>query len=175
MIIRILSSFLAIIITEIILAQVIPIFKRKERLQNIVAGNTKKIFLDKFLYKMFFACFIIVYIVGIVLICFPVLCEIMRFDYTITLIVWWIPTIFSSTVFVVLNKEVVYDENSFTVRNAFGIRKTYLYSEIIFFQKKRNMKIKTQTGNILIPNALYGVDAFYIFLKGKLNGSICAG
>ena len=172
MVIRIISSVLAMIITEIILAQVMPKLKRKEREQNVVAKDSKKVYLDKFLYRIYFAWFIIVYVIGIVLICFPVLCQIMGFDYTTTLIVWWIPCILCSALFIFINKEVVYDENGFTVRNAFGIRKTYLYSEIISFHKNRNMKIRTKKGNVLLANALYGTDAFYTFLREKLKDSI---
>lgn len=163
---------LTIIITEIVLAKVIPFFKDKERLQNAIAGATKKIVLDKFLFKIFFSGIIVIDIVGIALIGFPILCDIMGFDYTLTLILWCIPTIFDSTVFILLNKEVVYDDNSFTVRNAFGTRKTYLYSEIISVQKKRNMKIKTRRGNILLFNCLYGVNEFHTFIREKLKGSI---
>lgn len=171
-IIRILSGVISLLLTEIIVAQIIPIFKKRELSQNIVAEKSKRVFLDKFIYTMFITCFIIVYIIGIVLICFPNLCEVMGFNYTITLIVWWIPALFSSTIFVLLNKEVVYNENSFTVRNSFGLRKTYSYSEIISIEKTRNLIIKTKKGKILLFNSLYGIDVFYIFVQEKIKGSI---
>ncbi len=66
-------------------------------------------------------------------------------------------------------KKVIYDEEGFTVINAFEKQKRYSYQDIVEISGNANKKIKTKKGDVRLFYTLSGLQQFIGFLKIRLN------
>ncbi|MBP5349364.1 MAG: hypothetical protein J6Z13_03300 [Clostridia bacterium] len=164
-IILMLTWLLIDLLAEIVVAQIIPKVRRKTRLDNLKARESKTVAMNFEMRTFFLVSCLFVTLIGVLLIVFPQISAFCKFDYVVTLLVWWLPVIFDLIVLSFMMISIQYDENGFTYRNAFGLKRRFRYQEIEKIVEVRNTVIVTKRKKIVLFNAMSGSFAFSRYLS----------
>ena len=105
---------------------------------------------------------IFVTLVGVALIAFPAICEIIGFNRVLTIILWWIPVIFNLAFCMFLYGRIEYDSQGFTYINALGFKRAYLYSDVQKIVDHGNIRVITKDNKkiLLLRNNFVGISPF---------------
>lgn len=164
-IILMLTWLLIDLLVEIVVAQIIPKVRRKTRLDNLKARESKTVALNSKMRTFFLVSAIFVTLIGILLTVFPQIAAFYQFDYLVTLLVWWPPVVFVLIGSSFMMISVQYDEDGFTYKNAFGLKLRFRYQEIEKIVEVRNTVIVTKRKKIVLFNAMSGSFAFSRYLS----------
>ena len=152
-------------LVEIVVAQIIPKVRKKTRLDNLKARESKTVAMNFEMRTFFLVSCLFITLIGVLLIVFPQISAFCKFDYVVTLLVWWLPVIFDLIVLSFVMISIQYDEDGFTYRNAFGLKRRFRYQEIEKIVEVRNTVIVTKRKRIVLFNAMSGLFAFSRYLS----------
>lgn len=86
----------------------------------------------------------------------------------LSLLVLWIPLVFSIISFSFMSVKIEYGEDGFIYTNVFGVKKNFCYTDVIeIIDKGGNVRVITERKNILLLNVLSGVRYFTSYVKVK--------
>ena len=92
----------------------------------------------------------------------------MGFDPDVTLAFFGIPMLFVLCVMMWMARCIYYNEETFTYRNAIGIKRTYLYETItVITIRKRKLTVIADGKKIVFPVTYYGTREFASFVFNK--------
>ena len=101
---------------------------------------------------------------------FPTVPMSMSFDPGITLAVLGIPMLFVLCVMMWMARCVYYNEETFTYRNALGIKRTYRYEAVTMMTiQKRKLTVVADGRKIVFPVTFYGTREFMSLASDKIQ------
>ena len=168
LLLRIIAVILISILVEVIVANNIPKWRKKEHDEKRKANKAKEVYLSEMLTKPGTVLMVFVVVVGILLVIFPQFCEWVEFDYTTTIVVYWIPITLDLIIYVPLLLRLKYDEEKVKYTNAFGFTRSFRYEDIVeVVETKGFVKIVTANQKIRFGKGLCGAETFIDYLKEK--------
>ncbi len=167
-VLNVLSMVFIEISVSMIITHLYPKFKKKEIDLEENASQLKHVKMDKMFKSIFVVLAILSNIIGIVIFAFPsIIIAILGFNYLITIIVWWLPLIFSNAILYLLFTEAKYNDKGIFVKKVFSKEKFYKYDDILSYSETGNLKVKTTKGSFVLLNAMAGTNSLRKILKSK--------
>jgi len=169
-ILNLISMFLAELLGNLIPAHFVPIFKKREEKNEELAKKYNYVKMDKKIISVFKIYSVFAIVIAIVIFAFPKFIKTtLGFNYIATIILWWIPLIFNTIILYFMLIEVSYNDENIIVKKPLLKPKTYNFSDIIYFSKTGNLKVKTLKGNFLLFRAMAGTKTLRELLIAKIN------
>ncbi len=167
---KVVTAILLSISLEIVLAKLAKDFAEKESKGDKQAIDSSVVCLNKRLSTIFITMSIVLSVVGLALVIFPQICDIIEFDYIVTLSIWWVMLLFDNIILVRLLVRVKYYETFFEYTNAFGYTKRYSYEQVVKIEYKGgNVVVYLKDTNITLFNAFSGLNKFVDILNKNSN------
>lgn len=164
------SVSISIIVELIVIKKLYPKLKKREDDTEQKAKTTKTVKLDKRLSIIFISLLVFVNIIGVLIIALPkVITEYLEFNYIATVCVWWVFVIFEDVFCYFIFMQAAYDDEKIIVKKLFFKPKEYYYSDITYYSKKGNLRVKTPKGSFVLFNALAGTQSLRGVITQKLN------
>lgn len=159
------SLTISSVLTNAILSVLIPKFKKKEERENAFAAANKIVFPDKRLKLLFIGLSSFCVLIGLIILFFPQICDLMGFKWLLTNVIW--DSILLIDLVVILfgyqTLYVTYNDDFILITNILHKTTKVIYEEID--RVSSNVKIFTNKGKYFISSSLfYGTQA----LKSKI-------
>lgn len=165
---RVITGFMVSVFAAMIVDLLLPKLKKSEAENERIAKSKKYVKLSKKFFAVFLALLSFVNIVGVLIIALPdVVTDYLRFNYTVTILVWWIPLIFSDAMGYFLFTKAMYDDEKIVVKKLFFKPKAYYYDDITDFSQSGNLRVVTSKGKFVLFNAFAGTSSLREFIKQK--------
>ena len=157
---NVISVVLAVVSSCMVVEHLFPKFRQREAL-------------DKKLSATFTILAVVCNLIGILIFIFPnVIKNYLQFNYTLVIIFWWLPLIFSNFILYFMFTVVTYNQDKILVKKPFFKQKVYYFSEITSFTETGNLIVKTKSGKFILLNAMAGTNTLRTIIKNKLkNGA----
>lgn len=169
-VIRVLTWLLIDLTIAILMDYWIPKIRAKENRAEEIAQSNRVVKLSKNIRIAFIVLSIFVDVVGVVIAAFPkLITEFYQFDYTVTVVVWYVPLIFDNVMLYFMLTEVKYDDNVIVVKRPLTKTKTYKVDDIVSITHTGNLKVKTKQGSFTLFKALSGTESLRSFLITRVN------
>lgn len=164
------TTILISVLVEIVVANNLPKWRKKEKDEQRVAIEEKRVFFTRIMIKQITVIIAVLIICGLLFVLFPWLLDWVEVDYKIVLIVYW------GYVFLMLMLNLPklvkyeYNEEGFKRTNAFGFIRCFRYEDVVeVIETKKAYKIITKTKKLRFGRGLCGADNFIIYLQKKCN------
>ena len=159
------SLTISSVLTRVILSVLIPKFKKREEKENAFAAANKIVFPDKRLKLLFIGLSSFCVLIGLIILFFPQICDLMGFKWLLTNSIW--DSILLIDLVVILfgyqTLCVTYNDDFILITNIFHKTHKVAYDDIE--RVSSNVKIFTKNDKYFIPCSLfYGTQA----LKSKI-------
>ena len=170
---NIISVVLAVVSSCMVVERLLPKFRQREALEEEKAKELKYVKLDKKLSATFTILAMVCNLIGILIFIFPkVIKNYLQFNYTLVIIFWWLPLIFSNFILYFLFTVVMYNQDKILVKKPFFKQKVYYFSEITSFTETGNLIVKTKSGKFILLNAMAGTNTLREIIKNKLKNGV---
>ncbi|MBQ9145627.1 MAG: hypothetical protein IJX70_04110 [Clostridia bacterium] len=167
-ILNILSMILIALSATMIINHLYPKFKKLEKETEEEAKQYRYVEMNKTIKNAFIIMAIITNLIGIIIFIFPnLITNILGFNYTATIIVWWLPVLFDNVILYFMLTKATYNDKEIIVKKALSKSKIYKYEDIISYSESRNLRVKTKTGNFTLLNAMSGTNTLRQIIKSK--------
>lgn len=165
---RVVTGFMVSIFAAMIGDLLLPKLRKSEIEKERIAKSKRFVKLSKGLFAVFLTLLSVVNLVGVLIIALPdVVTVYLRFNYTATILVWWIPLIFNDAAGYFLFTQATYDDEKIVVKKLFSKPKAYCYDDITEFSPSGNLRVVTSKGRFVLFNAFAGTSSLREFIEQK--------
>ena len=163
----VLPILISMTVVNLVMPHITPRLKKRAERDNANAGAQREVRIDKAMSLFYKIAIIFLTLVSIVFM-IPQVCEVAELDYVTMLLIFGIglASFYLSTW--VMLRQVKYNDEYFEYINALGLRKKFVYEEIVKIKYTLGIvRVSTSKKSFIIFKGFSGCDEFVTFIKNK--------